>query len=174
LSTNGNIGQFHEYLFAGFLDFLMTKIDSLSSNRTRVWEEKEQKGSCTQCKCSVCVHRRSETSNGYTNRISLLPPIPRSLNRIWSVILNGKHSFTVMLPRPMIRMEGNHAYALPSECICTMPKRQAVVIFPEVNYELSLGMVNVKRESWRQSTSSPKIGMLVLIMHTAWSPNTNS
>jgi hypothetical protein len=27
-----------------------------------------------------------------------------------------------------------------------MPKRQAVVIFPEVNYELSLGMENVKRE----------------------------
>jgi hypothetical protein len=48
-----------------------------------------------------------------------------------------------------------------------MPKRQAVVIFPEVNYELSLVMKNVKRESWRQSTSSPKIGILVLIMHTA-------
>jgi hypothetical protein len=30
---------------------------------------------------------------------------------------------------------------------CTMPKRQAVVIFPEVNYELSLVMENVKRES---------------------------
>jgi hypothetical protein len=27
-----------------------------------------------------------------------------------------------------------------------MPKRQAVVIFPEVNYELSLVMENVKRE----------------------------
>jgi hypothetical protein len=51
-----------------------------------------------------------------------------------------------------------------------MPKRQAVVIFPEVNYELSLVMENVKRESWRRSTSSPKIGILVLIMHTAWSP----
>jgi hypothetical protein len=55
-----------------------------------------------------------------------------------------------------------------------MPKRQAVVIFPEVNYEISLVMENVKRESWRQSTSSPKIGMLVLIMHIAWLPNTNS
>jgi hypothetical protein len=55
-----------------------------------------------------------------------------------------------------------------------MPKRQAVVIFPEVNYELSLVMENVKRESWRQSTSSPKIVILVLIMHTAWSPNTSS
>jgi hypothetical protein len=52
-----------------------------------------------------------------------------------------------------------------------MPKRQAVVIFPEVNYELSLMMENEKRESWRQSTSSSKIGILVLIMHTAWSPN---
>jgi hypothetical protein len=39
----------------------------------------------------------------------------------------------------------------------TMPKRYAVVMFPEVNYELSLGMENVKRESWRQSTSSPKV-----------------
>jgi hypothetical protein len=56
----------------------------------------------------------------------------------------------------------------------TMLQRQAVVIFPEVNYELSLVMENVKRESWRQSTSSPKIGLLVLIMHTAWSPNTSS
>jgi hypothetical protein len=37
-----------------------------------------------------------------------------------------------------------------------MLKRQAVVIFPEVNYELSLVMENVKRESWRRSTSSPK------------------
>jgi hypothetical protein len=54
-----------------------------------------------------------------------------------------------------------------------MPKRQAVLIFPEVNYELSLGTEKVKRESWRLSTSSPKIGILVLIMHTAWSPNTN-
>jgi hypothetical protein len=57
---------------------------------------------------------------------------------------------------------------------CTMPKRQAVVIFPEVNYELSLVMKNVKRESWRRSASSPKIGILVLIMHTSWSPNTSS
>jgi hypothetical protein len=57
---------------------------------------------------------------------------------------------------------------------CTMPKRQAIVIFPEVYYEQSLVMENVKRESWRQSTSSPKIGILVLIMHTAWSPNTSS
>jgi hypothetical protein len=54
---------------------------------------------------------------------------------------------------------------------CTMPKRQALVIFPEVNYKLSLVMENVKRESWRRSTSSPKIGILVLIMHTGWSPN---
>jgi hypothetical protein len=54
---------------------------------------------------------------------------------------------------------------------CTMPKRQAIVIFPEVNYELNLVMENVKRESWRRSTSSPKIGILVLIMHTACSPN---
>jgi hypothetical protein len=45
---------------------------------------------------------------------------------------------------------------------CTMPKRQAVVIFPEVNYKLSLVMEN------------GKIGILVLIMHTAWSPNTSS
>jgi hypothetical protein len=57
---------------------------------------------------------------------------------------------------------------------CTLPKMQAVVIFPEVNYELSLVMENVKRESWRQSTSSPKISILVLIMHTAWSPNNTS
>jgi hypothetical protein len=57
---------------------------------------------------------------------------------------------------------------------CTMPKRQAIVIFPEVNYELGLVMENVKRESWRQSISSPKIGILVLIMHKAWSPNTSS
>jgi hypothetical protein len=57
---------------------------------------------------------------------------------------------------------------------CIMPKRQAAVIFPEVNYELSLVMENVKRESWRRSTSSPKIVILVLIMHTAWSPNTSS
>jgi hypothetical protein len=48
-----------------------------------------------------------------------------------------------------------------------MPKRQAIVIFPEVNYELSLVMEKVKRESWRQSTSSPKIGILALIMHRA-------
>jgi hypothetical protein len=32
-------------------------------------------------------------------------------------------------------------------CLCTMKKRQAVMIFPEVNYELSLVMENVKRES---------------------------
>jgi hypothetical protein len=55
---------------------------------------------------------------------------------------------------------------------CTMPKRQAVVIFPEVNYELSFVMENVKGESWRRSTSSPKIGILVLIMHLqSWKAN---
>jgi hypothetical protein len=63
---------------------------------------------------------------------------------------------------------------VPKGNCCTMPKRQAFVIFPEVNYELSLVMENVKKESWRRSTSSPKIGILVLIMHTAWSPNTSS
>jgi hypothetical protein len=40
-----------------------------------------------------------------------------------------------------------------------MPKKQAIVIFPEGNYELSLVMDNVKRESWRRSTSSTKIGI---------------
>jgi hypothetical protein len=63
---------------------------------------------------------------------------------------------------------------LKGDSLCTMPKRQAVVIFPEVNCELSLVMENVKRQSWRRSTRSPKIGILVLIMHTAWSPNTIS
>jgi hypothetical protein len=63
---------------------------------------------------------------------------------------------------------------IPFLFLCTMPKRQAVVIFPEVNYKLSLVMENVKGESWRRSTSSSKIGILVLIMHTAWSPNTSS
>jgi hypothetical protein len=57
---------------------------------------------------------------------------------------------------------------------CIMPKRQAGVIFPEVNHKLSLVMENVKRERWRQSTSSPKIGILVLIVHTAWSPHTST
>jgi hypothetical protein len=65
-------------------------------------------------------------------------------------------------------------YQTVKDYICTMPKRQAVVIFPEVNYELCLVMENVKRESWRRSTSSPKIGLLVLIMHPARSPNTGS
>jgi hypothetical protein len=38
---------------------------------------------------------------------------------------------------------------LPLVCT-TMPKRQAIVIFPEVNYKLSLVvMENVKRESLR-------------------------
>jgi hypothetical protein len=55
-----------------------------------------------------------------------------------------------------------------------LKRQEAVVIFPAVNYELSLVMENVKRESWRQSTSSPKIGILVLIIRTAWSPNTSS
>jgi hypothetical protein len=35
-----------------------------------------------------------------------------------------------------------------------MPKRQAVVIFPEANSKLNLVMENVKRESWRQSTTA--------------------
>jgi hypothetical protein len=39
------------------------------------------------------------------------------MNRIWSVIFNGKYLLTAMLPQPMIRMEGNHAYVLPSESI---------------------------------------------------------
>jgi hypothetical protein len=43
-------------LFAGFLDLLMTKIDSLSSNQNCIWEEKEEKWACLQCKCSLCVH----------------------------------------------------------------------------------------------------------------------
>jgi hypothetical protein len=45
------------------------------------------------------------------------PSIPRTINRIRSVIMNGQYSFINMLPRPMIRMQGNHSYVLPSECI---------------------------------------------------------
>jgi hypothetical protein len=30
--------------------------------------------------------------------------------------------------------------------MCTKPKRQVVVIFPEVNHTLGLGMENIKRE----------------------------
>jgi hypothetical protein len=67
----------------------------------------------------------------------------------------------------MIYKLGQLTSAMQTLKPCTMPKRQAIVIFPKVNYELSLVMENVKRESWRQSTSSPKIGILVLIMHTA-------
>jgi hypothetical protein len=35
-------------------------------------------------------------------------------------------------------------------------KGRLFVIFPDVNYELSLEMEMLKRESWRRSTSSPK------------------
>jgi hypothetical protein len=36
---------------------------------------------------------------------------------------------------------------------------------------LSLVREKGKRESWRQSTTSPKLCILVLVMHTACSPN---
>jgi hypothetical protein len=35
-------------------------------------------------------------------------------------------------------------------------KGRPFVYFPDVNYDLSLEMEMLKRESWRQSTSSPK------------------
>jgi hypothetical protein len=56
---------------------------------------------------------------------------------------------------------------------CTIPKRH---FLKEIMSLVFSRVGNVKRESWRQSTTSPKIGilLLVLIMHTAWSPNTSS
>jgi hypothetical protein len=40
-----------------------------------------------------------------------------------------------------------HFFLFNRYLLCTMPKRQAVVIFPEVNYELSLVMENVKERA---------------------------
>jgi hypothetical protein len=45
---------------------------------------------------------------------------------------------------------GKHPYfsmAKTTFMVCTMPKRQAIVILPEVNYELSLVKEKLKRES---------------------------
>jgi hypothetical protein len=48
------------------------------------------------------------------------------------------------------------------------------VIFPDVNYELSLGLGNVKERAGGDPPALQKIGILVLVMHIAWSPNTGS
>jgi hypothetical protein len=66
-------------------------------------------------------------------------------------------TFTTTSSTPLIGGSGGYNNGLQAllcnlDALCQkgrLPKRQAVVIFPEVNYELSLVMENVERESWR-------------------------
>jgi hypothetical protein len=95
-------------LLAHFLDLLFQKIE-----RIRLYGLRNKK----KCTC-----RNSSTEIKEENKIEnppKLPPIPRSIKRIRSIILTGKHAFLPKLARPLIRMEGRHAYVLPSECIKT-------------------------------------------------------
>jgi hypothetical protein len=48
-----------------------------------------------------------------------------------------------------------------------MLKVQAVWIIPDVNYDSYFRRIEMKRESWRRSTSSPKICMVVLVIGIA-------
>ena len=43
--------------------------------------------------------------------------IPINYKKIRSVVVSGSNAFIPLLPYPKIRVEGNHAYVLPSECI---------------------------------------------------------
>jgi hypothetical protein len=63
-----------------------------------------------------------------------------------------------------------HIGAIYTKC----QKGRPFAIFPDVNCELRLEMEMLKRESWRQSTSSPKRCILVLVIHIAWSLNMSS
>jgi hypothetical protein len=105
-------------LLSGFLNLFLTKMDKVTTTRNQVWENKEIGWACVNCSCATCLERRARNQQEINTRLpTCLPPIPRTINRMRSVIMNGQYSFINMLPRPMIRMQGNHSYVLPSECI---------------------------------------------------------
>lgn len=52
------------------------------------------------------------------HKIPSMPALPKNFEQIRSTILTGAKSFIPKLPRPLIHRKGNHAYVLPSKCIC--------------------------------------------------------
>jgi hypothetical protein len=105
-------------LLSGFLNLFLTKMDKVTTTQNRVWEKKEIGWACVNCSCATCLEQRARNKQETNTRLpTCLPPIPQTINRLRSVTLNGQYSFINMLPRPMIRMQGNHSYVLPLECI---------------------------------------------------------
>jgi hypothetical protein len=105
-------------LLSGFLNLFLTKMNKVTTTRNRVWGNKEIGWACVNCSCATCLERRARNKQETNMRLpTCLPPIPQTINRIRSVIMNGQYAFIDMIPRPMIRMQGNHSYVLPSECI---------------------------------------------------------
>jgi hypothetical protein len=102
-------------LFAGFLSMYLNKADNISTRRTELWEMKEKKWCCPDCVCKRCHNNAFKKSEAFGN-IPVLPPIPKSVNSIRSVILNSSNSFISKLPIPVICTLNGHAYVLPSEC----------------------------------------------------------
>ena len=113
LSTRQNV------LLSTFLKLYLNKMDTVTAARNKYWENQKSNWFCPRCRCSTCGEKMNPKScfTQTTISIPLMPPIPRNMNRLRSVVINGKNSFTQMLPIPEIRLLGEHAYVLPSECI---------------------------------------------------------
>jgi hypothetical protein len=104
-------------LLAGFLNLFFEKLHKVTTSHNRLWEKKLQVWTCPHCRCKDCIIRRNKTRFPPEEQVVMLLPIPRTVNQLRSVILNGCNSFTSMLPIPKIRLHAHHAYVLPSECI---------------------------------------------------------
>lgn len=100
-------------LLANFLDLLLSKVDTIKHANTKKNLMDRKSYRCPNCKCPKCVDQKVSDVVEIPN----LPPLPRTFERIRSVILCGASSFIHLVAHPEIRKIGNHAFVLPSECI---------------------------------------------------------
>jgi hypothetical protein len=103
-------------LFARFLSIMyLNKADNISTQQIKLWDMKEKKWCCPNCVYKRCNNKAFNKPEAF-GTLPVLPPIPKSVNSICSVILNGSNSLISKLPIPVIRALNGHAYVLPSEC----------------------------------------------------------
>lgn len=109
LTTRQNI------LLANLIDLLFQKIEKIRSyNSTKRIQRRDQ---CPNCSCQKCQNTTPSHDRPILPIPPRLPPLPRSMQKIRSVIISGKHAFLPKLAYPLVRKSGNHAYVIPSECI---------------------------------------------------------
>jgi hypothetical protein len=107
-----------------FLEMLLRRVEEMEAQWKREKDIMVQQilrsNYCIECRCAKCEGMKLISYRTY-DRTELpirIPPIPRNYAGIRSTIRDGKNSFLTLLPYPKIhRLNDDHVYVLPSECI---------------------------------------------------------